>query len=83
MNAKLTRKTKELIKEAMIETESKNRYILCQYIAEKLEKTHEGGSLEYQLKRMGLETTKKILTSIDLFLEKYENKLVKEMQKAS
>lgn len=79
MDAKLTRKTKNLIKEAIETTGTTDRYTLCQYIAEKLECTHAGGNLEYQLKRMGLESTKKILLSIDIFLEKYE----KTRQKAS
>ncbi|BBW98923.1 hypothetical protein [Geobacillus subterraneus] len=79
MGEKLTRKTKNLIKEAIETTGSTDRYALCQYIAEKLECIHTGGSLEYQLRRMGLETTKKILWSIDVFLKKYE----KTGQKAS
>lgn len=66
-STKMTRGTKALIKEALQSTNSSNRYDLLQYMAEKLEDRFPGGTLDYQLKRMGLETTGKILDAIDTY----------------
>lgn len=73
MNAefKLTRGTKELIKNAIDETQSNNRYVLCEKIADMVEEKYGGLNLEYQLGRMNLETTGKILTAIDTFFYKH------------
>lgn len=68
---KLTRGTKELIKTAINETQSNNRYVLCEKIAKTVEERYNGLSLEYQLKRMNLQTTGKILKAIDTFFYKY------------
>lgn len=68
---KLTRGTKELIKQAISETNSNNRYVLCEKIASMVEEKYNGLNLEYQLERMGLQTTGKILLAIDTFFYKH------------
>lgn len=68
---KLTRGTKELIKQAIQETQSNNRYVLCAKIAETVEKRYNGLNLEYQLQRMGIQTTGQILQAIDTYFYKY------------
>lgn len=67
---KLTRKTKELIKEAiemLPEEDKNNRNAICEKIAFDLYDKHQGRSLEYQSERMGMETTGKILEKIEYF----------------
>lgn len=68
---KLTRGTKELIKYAISQTNSHNRYELCAKVAEIVEERYNGLNLEYQLDRMGLSTTKQILNAIDTYFFKY------------
>jgi hypothetical protein len=68
---KLTRGTKELIKTAIKETQSSNRYVLCEKIADMVESKYNGLNLEYQLERMGLQTTGQILKAIDTFFFKH------------
>lgn len=74
---KLTRRTRELIKEAVITSNSTNRYELCQIIADNLSDKYksENGEinkkLEYQTSRMNLDTTKKILAAIDSYFYIY------------
>lgn len=68
---KLTRGTKELIKAAIQETKSNNRYVLCEKIADMVETKYSGLNLEYQLERMNLQTTKKILEAIDTYFYKH------------
>lgn len=68
---KLTRGTKALIKEAIMKTKSSNRYDLCEYIANELEERFKGDTLTYQLERMDLETTGKILAAIDTYIYKH------------
>lgn len=68
---KLTRGTKELIKSAIQETQSNNRYVLCEKIADMVEEKYGGLNLEYQLGRMNLETTGKILQAVDTFFYKH------------
>lgn len=68
---KLTRGTKGLIKQAIQETKSNNRYVLCQHIAQTVEERYNGLNLEYQLNRMGIPTTGKILNAIDTFFYKH------------
>ncbi|WCF11741.1 hypothetical protein NDS46_30825 (plasmid) [Paenibacillus thiaminolyticus] len=73
MNAdiKLTRGTKQLIKSAISETQSNNRYVLCQKIADMVEERYKDLNLDYQLKRMNLQTTGQILNAIDTFFYKH------------
>ncbi|HCL4480266.1 TPA: hypothetical protein N2D99_002354 [Clostridium botulinum] len=73
-NLKLTRGTKELIKLAISATNAEdrnNRYKICEKIAEIVEGRYEGLNLEYQLERMGLQTTLQILNKVDLYFYKY------------
>lgn len=64
---KMTRGTKALIKEAIKTTQSSNRFDILTYMTDKLEERFPGGTLDYQLKRMNLETTGKILEAIDTY----------------
>lgn len=70
---KLTRRTKKYIQEAIVETNTTDRYVLCEFIAQSLENNFVGKKLDYQLKRMDLETTKKILEAIDTYI--FEQKI--------
>lgn len=71
---KITRVARKLIVDAILETGSKNRYDICwkvnQYIVDK----YDGLNLDYQCKRMGIETTKKLLAVIDGYFYKYYKK---------
>lgn len=71
MEFKLSRGAKQLIKTAIEETQSNNRYKLCQRIAEIMEERYTGANFDYQTKRNGLQTTGKILTAIDTFFYKH------------
>jgi hypothetical protein len=68
---KLTRGTRELIKNAIEETKSNNRFVLCEKIAYMVEEKYNGLNLEYQLERMSLQTTGQILKAIDTFFYKH------------
>lgn len=68
---KLTRGTKELIKQAINDTQSNNRYLLCSVIADTVERKYNGLNLEYQLGRMGIQTTGQILQAIDNYFYKH------------
>lgn len=75
---KLTRGTKKLIEQAIqsIEPEKRNNRIeLCSRIAQILEERFTGDNLTYQLKRMDLETTGRILEKIDTYWYKYGNRI--------
>lgn len=69
---KLSRGTVRLLKEAIISARNKglafnDRYVLCQEVCELVEQKYSGGTLDYQLKRMNLTTTKAVLDAIDIF----------------
>jgi len=68
---KLTRGTKALIGRAIKETESSNRYELLEWVAEDLCDRFEKGCLEYQLGRMGIETSSEVLDAIDTYVYRY------------
>lgn len=68
---KITRGVKQLIKTAISETNSNNRYVLCEKIADMVEGKYNGLNLEYQLKRMNIQTTKQILKAIDVYFYKH------------
>jgi len=75
---KLTRGTKKIIEQAIssVEPESQNnRIVLCEKISNMLEERFEGDNLTYQLKRMDLETTGRILEKIDTYWYKYGNRI--------
>lgn len=75
LNKNITRTVKKYIVEAIEETNSNNRYELCFYISDLLEKAFKGEVLEYQLKRMDLNTTGDILKVIDTYM--YKKKLIR------
>ena len=73
---KLSRGTVRLIQEAIQKAKNENRpfndrYVLCHVICELVEEKYSGLTLDYQLKRMNLVTTKPVLDAIDLFFYKY------------
>lgn len=77
-NVKLTRGTKKLIEQAIqsVEPEKRNNRIeLCSRIAQMLEEKFKGDNLTYQLERMDLETTGRILEKIDIYWYKYGNQV--------
>lgn len=63
----LSHPVQEVVKQAIAQTNSSNRYDLCLEIANILEQRYEGKKLEYQSKRMYLGSTKQILEVIDSF----------------
>ncbi len=68
---KLTRGTKAIIKQAIHDTQSNNNLVLCQKVAEILESKYSGMNMQYQLRRMSLNTTGQILHAIDEYFLKY------------
>lgn len=77
---KLTRGTKKIIEQAIesVDPDKRNNRIeLCSRIAQILEERFEGDNLTYQLKRMDLQTTGKILEKIDTYWYKYGNRVNK------
>ena len=44
-----------------------NRYAICEKIAELMVERYAGGNLDYHTKRMGMESTAKILKEIDTY----------------
>lgn len=71
-NDKLSNTIVGLIENAVKETKSKDRYILCEKVASSLEKRYTGHNFDYQIRRMNIDTTKKILNVIDIYLDQYE-----------
>ena len=67
----LTRGTKKIIKDAILENKTTNRHALCEAISFELEAKFKGETLDYQLKRMDLETTGDILDAIDTYMYKH------------
>lgn len=70
-STKLTRGTKELLKAAIAQADSNNRNDICAKVCEIVEEKYQGCNLEYQLERMGLLTTGKILEAIDIYFYKF------------
>lgn len=74
-NVVLTRGAKRLIKKAIedcqAEKESPNRYDICYKVVQIALEAYKNDLLDYQLERMGLDTTKKILEKIDIYFFKY------------
>lgn len=72
---KLTRGTKELIKEAitLIETQDQknDRYKICEEMCRIAEERYQGNNLNYQLNRMDIPTTGKVLEKIDAYFYTY------------
>lgn len=75
---KLTRGTRKIIEQAIesVNPESRNnRIVLCERISQMLEERFEGDNLTYQLRRMDLETTGRILEKIDTYWYKYGSRI--------
>ena len=77
---KLSRGTVRLIQEAIQKAKNENRlfndrYVICHVICELVEEKYSGLTLDYQLQRMNLTTTGRVLEAIDLFFYKYPNSL--------
>lgn len=73
---KLSRGTVRLIQEAIAKAKEEgrpfqDRYVLCEVLCALVEEKYSGLTLDYQLKRMNLVTTKPVLEAIDLFFYKY------------
>ena len=76
---KLTRRTRDLIDEAIQRSQSTNRYEICQAITDILWELHASNEtgdevdkkLAYQSSRMKLGTTKKILEAVDYYFYKH------------
>lgn len=60
-----------LIEDAIEETNSNDRIVLCEVLARNLESRYLGLNFEYQLKRMNIDSTKKILNAIDVYFSRY------------
>lgn len=68
----LTKGTETLINEAinrLPEEEQRNRYAICEVFCQMVEDRYTGNAMDYQLERMGVETTKRLLEKIDFVLE--------------
>lgn len=75
-DVKLTRGTKELIKAAIkdLAPEDKdNRYKICEKVCSVAEEKYQGNNLMYQLNRMDISTTGKVLEKIDIFFYSHTN----------
>lgn len=68
----ITRGAKAFIKEAidsLPEDQKMDRYAICEKVALLAEERYTGNAMEYQLNRMDIGTTGKILEKIDFFLD--------------
>jgi hypothetical protein len=81
----LTRGTKKIIANAIEKTGDFNRSTLCDVICDELCSKFSGDSLEYQLERMNLSTTKDINRAIDTYMFRHMklNKLNTKNKKAN
>lgn len=70
-NVVLTRGTKKLIAKAIEETGTLNSSVLCNHICEDLCSKFAGDSLDYQLDRMNIPTTKAIVDAIDVYIYRH------------
>lgn len=71
MAENLTKGTRLLIKDMINKYDTTDRHVLCEHICFYLEDKFTGKALDYQLKRMGLETTGDVLRAIDEYLYTY------------
>lgn len=63
----LSQPVQQIVKEAILRTNSCNRFVLCEEISIMLQERYPGGKLEYQSNRMSLGSTKQILNAIDSY----------------
>lgn len=74
--AKLTRGTKALIKDAIATVAPEyqdDRFKICEAICQMAEEKYQGNNLNYQLSRMDLTTTGKVLEKIDIYFYTHQN----------
>jgi hypothetical protein len=64
----LTRGCKKMIEAAIIETGSTNSYVIMNHICDSLTDRFAGDTLDYQTRRMNLNTTGDILAAIDTYM---------------
>lgn len=67
----LSRPVQKIVRQAIFQSQSCNRYVLCETIAAILETKYRGDKLNYQSTRMHLGTTKQILEVIDSYFYGY------------
>lgn len=70
----ISRTVKSIIKRAVNQAKSTNRYDICFEVSNILMERYEETNLEYHCARMKLDTTKKILSAIDIFFYKSYDK---------
>lgn len=78
---KMTRGTKKLVEDAISQLEpskKNNTNAICEKMVEMLVDRFDGANLDYQLKRMDLETTGRIIEKIDEYFQKHPNLLYEE-----
>lgn len=63
----LSQPVQQIVKDAILRTNSCNRFVLCSEISKMLQERYPGGKLEYQSKRMSLGSTQQILNAIDSY----------------
>lgn len=73
-NITLTRGTKKIIAKAIEGTNSLNSSELCDFICNDLCEKFSGDSLDYQLERMNIATTKSIMDAIDVYIYRHSKK---------
>lgn len=79
---KMTRGTKKLVEDAISQLEpskKNNTNAICEKMAAILETRFEGANLDYQLKRMDLETTGRIIEKIDEYFQKHPSIIQEEV----
>lgn len=78
----LSKNVIKLIEDAINQSNSFNRYKICENVCLILEEKYPlERNLEYQLRRMNLSTTREILNAVDIYLREREKKEMKLLQK--
>lgn len=78
----LSKNAVKLIEDAINQSNSFDRYKICEYVCLILEEKYPlERNLEYQLRRMNLSTTREILNAVDIYLREREKKEMKLLQK--
>lgn len=75
---KMSRGTKRLLEEAingLEPSEQGNTNAICDKMVELLLDRYDGATLDYQLKRMDLQTTGRIIEKIDAYFQKHPHKI--------
>ncbi|MEK3956002.1 MULTISPECIES: hypothetical protein [unclassified Psychrobacillus] len=67
----LTRGTKLMIEEIVKAETRINRYEICDRLVQSVMEKYPGSALDYQVKRMNIETTGKVLQAIDTYFFKH------------